>query len=338
MRIEASTPAPVLSTPQNHKDYRADIDGLRAIAACSIVLFHAFPQALRGGFVGVDVFFVISGYLIGKIILSGVATNTLSFADFYARRIKRIFPALLIVLAACYAFGWVTLLPGDYKELGKHVASGAGFVSNFALWTEAGYFDAAAETKPLLHLWSLGIEEQFYIFWPLLLWLCGRFRINALIPIAAVCIASFALNVLTIHSHPTAAFYSPLSRIWELLIGTLLAYQHLNNRSILPGRSAIKSVLGALLIIVPIASLPQSVAFPGWWALLPTVGTYLMIDAGSQAWLSRRVLATKVFVWFGAISFPLYLGIGRFYRSRASSSTARRRWQHAAPQSWPASL
>lgn len=307
MRIEASTPGPVLSTPQSHKDYRADIDGLRAVAACSIVLFHAFPQALRGGFVGVDVFFVISGYLIGKIILSGVATNTLSFADFYARRIKRIFPALLIVLAACYAFGWVTLLPGDYKELGKHVASGAGFVSNFALWSEAGYFDAAAETKPLLHLWSLGIEEQFYIFWPLLLWLCGRFRINALIPIAAVCIASFALNVLTIHSHPTAAFYSPLSRIWELLIGTLLAYQHLNNRSILPSQSTAKSVLGALLIIAPIALLPQSVAFPGWWALLPTVGTYLMIDAGPQAWLNRRMLATKVFVWFGAISFPLYL-------------------------------
>ncbi|WP_416048931.1 acyltransferase family protein [Cupriavidus basilensis] len=307
MRIEASTPGPVLSTPQSHKDYRADIDGLRAVAACSIVLFHAFPQALRGGFVGVDIFFVISGYLIGKIILQGVATGTFRFSHFYARRIRRIFPALTLVLIACFAFGWSSLMPAELKELGKHLASGAGFVSNFALWSEAGYFDPAAEVKPLLHLWSLGIEEQFYIFWPLILWLCWRARVNALIPITVVCAASFALNILTIHSHPTAAFYSPLSRIWELLIGTLLAYQHLNKGSFFPGHGNAKSILGALLVGLTIVLLKQDVAFPGWWALLPTLGTYLLIDAGPNAWLNRKILSAKPMLWFGAISFPLYL-------------------------------
>jgi peptidoglycan/LPS O-acetylase OafA/YrhL len=141
--------------------YRPDVDGLRAVAVLAVLAFHAFPEALPGGFVGVDVFFVISGFLISGLILQGLQHGTFSFADFYWRRVRRIFPALVLVLAACLALGWLVLLPDEYSQLGKHVAAGAAFVSNIVLWREAGYFDVAAALKPLLHLWSLGVEEQF---------------------------------------------------------------------------------------------------------------------------------------------------------------------------------
>jgi peptidoglycan/LPS O-acetylase OafA/YrhL len=161
-----TTPTPHFSHPK----YRPDIDGLRAVAVLSVVAFHAFPAWMKGGFIGVDVFFVISGFLISTIIFENLDRGTFSFAEFYARRIKRIFPALLLVLIASFAFGWFALLADEFKQLGKHIAAGAGFVSNLVLWSEAGYFDNSAETKPLLHLWSLGIEEQFYIIWPFVLW------------------------------------------------------------------------------------------------------------------------------------------------------------------------
>ena len=158
------------ATPHlSHPKYRADIDGLRAIAVLAVVIFHAFPSALRGGFIGVDIFFVISGFLISTIIYENVRNETFSFRDFYSRRIRRIFPALLVVITATFLFGFFILSPDEFSALGKLVAAGIGFVANLVLWSEAGYFDAATETKPLLHLWSLGIEEQFYIIWPLLL-------------------------------------------------------------------------------------------------------------------------------------------------------------------------
>ena len=148
-----------------HATYRPDIDGLRAIAVLSVVLFHGFPQIFKGGFIGVDVFFVLSGYLISRIIFDQLNQGTFNFFDFYARRIKRIFPALLVVLFAAYIAGWFTLLADEYGQLGQHIAAGAAFISNFVLWGESGYFDNSAHTKPLLHLWSLGIEEQFYILY-----------------------------------------------------------------------------------------------------------------------------------------------------------------------------
>ena len=152
-----------------HNNYRPDIDGLRAVAVASVVIFHAFPDWLPGGFVGVDIFFVISGFLISGIILGDLNKERFSFVDFYARRVRRIFPALIVVLAACLVLGWFVLLTVEYESLGLHTVAGAGFVSNLLLWSEAGYFDVAASLKPLLHLWSLGVEEQFYLFWPLLL-------------------------------------------------------------------------------------------------------------------------------------------------------------------------
>lgn len=186
---------------------------------------------MKGGFIGVDVFFVISGFLISTIIFESLDKGTFTFAEFYARRIKRIFPALLIVLIASYAFGWFALLADEYMQLGKHIAAGAGFVSNFVLWGEAGYFDNSAETKPLLHLWSLGIEEQFYIIWPLVLWLAWKRKFSYLTITVVIASISFYFNIKEVEKDTVAAFYSPVTRFWELLSGSILAWIVLYKKS-----------------------------------------------------------------------------------------------------------
>ena len=173
---------------------------------------------------GVDVFFVISGFLISTIIFENLESDTFSFSEFYARRIKRIFPSLLLILIASYVFGWFILLADEYKQLGKHIAAGAGFISNFVLWNEAGYFDNSAETKPLLHLWSLGIEEQFYIVWPFIIWFAWRKKFNLLTLTIIVALVSFALNIKGVKQDLVATFYSPQTRFWELLSGSVLAW------------------------------------------------------------------------------------------------------------------
>ena len=298
------------SDPLLHPKYRPDIDGLRAIAVLSVLIFHAFPEWLSGGFVGVDVFFVISGYLISTIIFENLDQKRFSFKEFYVRRINRIFPALFLVLIASYVFGWLNLLADDFAQLGKHIAGGAGFVSNLILWNESGYFDKAAEVKPLLHLWSLGIEEQFYIFWPLFVYWIYRWPKQVLLAIVLVAGASFILNVTTIYSYPIATFYSPLTRFWELLIGSLLAYWTLYSSSVIRVTNTqknIASVVGLALIILAALVLNPKSLFPGWWALLPTVGAALLIAAGPNAWCNRHILSLRVMVWVGLISFPLYL-------------------------------
>src|SRR3954470_14044785 len=161
-------------------NYRADIDGLRAVAVLAVVGFHAFPAWVRGGFVGVDVFFVISGFLISGIIFAALEQARFSFREFYARRIRRIFPALLLVLVTAFVVGWFVLFADRFAAVGKHIAGGAAFISNFVLWREAGYFDSASETKPFLHLWSLGVEEQFYLVWPVVAWLAWKRRLDLL--------------------------------------------------------------------------------------------------------------------------------------------------------------
>ena len=171
--VRKTTPARTVSTVH---DYRPDIDGLRAFAVLSVVLYHAFPQAVRGGYVGVDVFFVISGFLITSILFAEITEARFSFIAFYGRRVRRIFPALALCLTAVLAYGFVLLMPFELAQLGKHVFFGAGFLSNIALWSESGYFDASASSKPLLHLWSLGVEEQFYILWPALLWIAFQMK------------------------------------------------------------------------------------------------------------------------------------------------------------------
>ena len=291
-----------------HPAYRPDIDGLRALAVSLVVIYHAFPYWLPGGFIGVDIFFVISGYLISSIIFKSLQTGQFSFADFYARRIRRIFPALFLVLAACYAMGWFVLPAAEYQQLGKHIAAGAAFVANFALWQESGYFDAEAVSKPLLHLWSLGIEEQFYIIWPLLLWLAWRLSGRWIIWLLAFAgLLSFAANLWSIERDLVAAFYSPLSRFWELLVGAMLAWRVLQVPAKDNRYANACANSGALLIFIGVLLVDDSVRFPGWWAVLPTVGASLLIAAGQEAWINRRLLAAGPVVWFGLISFPLYL-------------------------------
>ncbi|HZV65988.1 MAG TPA: acyltransferase family protein [Telluria sp.] len=293
--------------PGSHQRYRPDIDGLRAIAVLSVVFFHAFPHSFPGGFIGVDVFFVISGYLISSIIFFDLELNTFSLVTFYSRRVRRIFPALLLVLGFTFVFGWAVLLPDEYKQLGKHVAGGAGYVSNFLLWRESGYFDNAAETKPLLHLWSLAVEEQFYILWPLLLAFVWRRRWGFARITTAIAVASFAYNVYAAQTAPANDFYSPLTRFWELMVGGLLAYTVLHRPDLLVKRPNMQSGAGMLLLGAGLLFINRNREFPGWWALLPSAGAFLVIAAGSQAWINKTVLSNRILVWFGLISFPLYL-------------------------------
>jgi peptidoglycan/LPS O-acetylase OafA/YrhL len=200
--------------------YRADIDGLRAVAVLAVLLFHAFPNVLPGGFIGVDIFFVVSGYLITQIILAELDSGSFNVASFYARRVRRIFPALIIVLIATSALGWKYFLPPELLSLARNILASTLFSANLMLLSEVGYFDIAAHLKPLLHLWSLGIEEQFYLVWPLLLWSLPRTRLQ--LATGVILAASFILNVAMIAHHPAETFYLPFTRAWELMAGQLL--------------------------------------------------------------------------------------------------------------------
>lgn len=310
---------------KSKKKYRSDIDGLRAIAVLLVVGYHAFPMWIKGGFIGVDVFFVISGFLISTIIFENLKNNDFSFRLFYGNRIKRIFPSLIVVLLSSLVFGWFLLFPDEYKQLGHHITGGVQFISNYILWNESGYFDNAADTKPLLHLWSLGIEEQFYIIWPLFLWASWKKKINWFACCVVLMISSFTLNVTNIRSDTIATFYSPLTRFWELLIGSSLAYliqsqqamEQKINTLLGPISSVSKfrhitlynlqSLLGAGFLVTGAVLITKEKLFPGMWALLPTIGTFLIISSGSRAWFNCQILSHPIFVWFGLISFPLYL-------------------------------
>ena len=293
------------------RNYRPDIDGLRAIAVVAVVLFHAFPARLPGGFIGVDIFFVISGYLISRIIFDELATDKFSFIGFYTRRARRLFPALIVVLLACALAGWVTLLADEYAQLGKHIAASVGFVQNLVLLRESGYFDNTAELKPLLHLWSLGIEEQFYIVWPVVLYLLWKRGVNVKWIIAIGALTSFFLCVWLTQIRPTTAFFLPVTRFWELLFGAGLAW--MSRRSVHVSRFASSrltdwlSLGGLLLIVAGLLLITKRSDFPGAWALLPVTGAALLIAAGPDALINRTILSNRIIVWVGLISYPLYL-------------------------------
>lgn len=305
--MTATAPEISASRPLTHPDYRPDIDGLRAVAILSVVGFHAFPENLAGGFIGVDIFFVISGFLISTIIFSNVEGRSFSLIRFYDRRIRRICPALVLVMLSCLSVGWFALLADEYMQLGKHVAGASLFVSNFILWGESGYFDVAAETKPMLHLWSLAIEEQFYIAWPLLTLIAWRMGRHFLLLALIIALASFATGIYLIANDPTAAFYSPAARFWELMAGSVLAYLALHQPRLTAQRPNTQSILGLAAIATGLCLVTKDTAFPGWWALLPTLGAFLLISAGQRAWINANLLSSKILVGVGLISYPLYL-------------------------------
>jgi len=287
--------------------YRPDIDGLRAVAILSVVSFHLFPSRVNGGFVGVDVFFVISGYLISTIVFSSLERDSFSIIEFYDRRIRRIFPALVTMMAAALLMGWFGLCTDEYTQLGKHITGGAGFVSNLMLWREAGYFDNASETKPMLHLWSLAIEEQFYIFWPLLLALFWRRKWSFLRLTVGIAALSFLVNLYVTGTNPTEAFFSPITRFWELMVGGILAYISLHRRNLIAGHRDLWSSAGFIMLAAALLLIREDNPFPGWWALLPTIATFSIIAAGPESWLNRTLLANKPMVWIGILSYPIYL-------------------------------
>lgn len=301
--------------------YRPDIDGLRAIAVLSVVAFHAFPIYIKGGSTGVDVFFVISGFLISTIILNGLESGTFSFIKFYNKRLRRIFPSLITVLLACLVFGYFSLFADEFKQLAKHVVAGTIFVSNFVLCREAGYFDNISETKPLLHLWSLGIEEQFYIIWPLLLWLGWKKRIILLVIIVIILITSFGYNLVAGFNDKVIAFYSPVTRFWELLVGAVLAYIQLYKlflfktskiKLIVPMLNSIKlhnvvSIFGGILVFIGFFLITKERHLPIFLATMPVLGVVMIIAAGETAWFNRTILSNQILVWIGVISFPIYL-------------------------------
>ena len=295
-----------LSTRSAPEKYRPDIDGLRAIAVSSVIAFHAFPGLLPGGFVGVDIFFVISGFLIGGLIATGARSGTFSFADFYARRARRIFPALALVLAATLAAGWWVLLPDEFASLGRHVIAGAGFVANLLLWRESSYFDIDAARKPLLHLWSLGVEEQFYLVWPPLAILAFRLGLPLTALATVMALASFIWSGFEAHRDLIADFFSPATRFWELMVGVLVA-EVIASLAPSPRRDHCLGALGLALIAVSFWAVRADVRFPGFWVLLPVAGAAMILAAGLAAHTNRFVLSRRPMVYIGLISYPLYL-------------------------------
>jgi peptidoglycan/LPS O-acetylase OafA/YrhL len=261
--------------------YRAEIDGLRAVAVLSVLFFHA-NIGVSGGYVGVDVFFVISGYLITGLILKECDRGTFRIVEFWERRVRRIVPVLTVVVLSCLVAGWFLLLPLDFKELGQSVVAQAMLLSNVYFWRESGYFAQAAEVKPLLHTWSLAVEEQFYLIYPVALVALTRLSRKALVAtIVFLCSVSLILSIYSSYRHPSANFYLLPTRAWELLMGSFLAALPTQRASIRWLTECLS--WGGLISILCAACLyGDDTRFPGIAALLPCVGTALVIWANGH--------------------------------------------------------
>jgi peptidoglycan/LPS O-acetylase OafA/YrhL len=289
--------------------YRPEIDGLRAVAVVPVILFHAGIDAFGGGFVGVDVFFVISGYLITSIILAEQEEGTFSLRSFYERRARRILPALFLVMAASSLMAWLLFFPNDFEAFSRSVIATTLFSSNFLFWSETGYFDTAAELKPLLHTWSLAVEEQYYILFPLfliLMWRVARSRTG--LALALLGALSLLLAEWGAQKHPEAAFFLLPFRFWELALGALAAL-YLSGRkpSFGPGVSQLGSGIGLALILWAVFWFDKDTPFPGFNALVPTVGTGLIILFAMPSTLVGRLLSNRQLVGVGLISYSAYL-------------------------------
>ncbi|HEX3809434.1 MAG TPA: acyltransferase family protein [Rhizomicrobium sp.] len=288
--------------------YRSDIDGLRAVAVVPVVLYHYGVTAVSGGFVGVDIFFVISGFLITSLIYTEIAEGRFSIVRFYERRIRRIFPALFAVLIATSAVAAVVLFPEDFRYYSESLFATVFFASNFEFWRESDYFATAAALKPLLHTWSLAVEEQFYLIFPLLLHFIRRVApTRQMLLIALIFALSFVYSAWSVKAAPVSAFYLAPARIWELLLGSLLAIGRIPVPQSVWARNAV-SVAGIAAIGWAIFTFTPATPFPGPNALFPCVGAALVIYAGSSGPnVVSGILGSRPFVFIGLISYSLYL-------------------------------
>ncbi|WP_429104390.1 acyltransferase family protein [Bradyrhizobium sp. i1.12.3] len=290
------------------RGYRPDIDGLRAVAVIAVLAYHAFPRLVPGGFAGVDIFFVISGYLITGIIHREMLDKRFSLASFYARRILRIFPALIVVIVAPFMLGWFVLPVGEMEALGADISGAAAFIENFVLHGQiVGYFDPDAERLPLLHLWSLGIEEQYYIVWPAALWLISRWPARCVAIVAALALGSFVVCVLTPPVDSAWAFYSPTTRGWELLAGALLALWSRKDSGVVGRRfDTALAFAGLAGLAFAFFGLSGRSPWPGILTLVPVLAAMaLIVTTGTL--VHCRLLSARPMVFIGLISYPLYL-------------------------------
>ncbi|OQR86729.1 acyltransferase 3, partial [Achlya hypogyna] len=309
-----TTPVVQPPPPTHALKYRPDIDGLRCLAVVPVVLFHAYPTSVPGGFIGVDVFFVISGFLISGILFKEVQQRKFTYANFYSRRIRRIFPALILVLTFTLVAGCFWYLEDALVSMADTLAAGVVFGANIqVLLLKQTYFSASVKEDPLLHLWSLGVEEQFYIFWPLFVAIVAKFPYRAALAAQlVVLVGSFAFNIafLGYDGNNNWSFYFPLSRFWQMAVGGLLAFLNLQHGTPLVRNVAISTlaaVAGLALVVVGYAVITESMAFPGWWSMLPTLGAGLLIVSGPDTFVHRHLLALRPAVFVGQISYALYL-------------------------------
>jgi peptidoglycan/LPS O-acetylase OafA/YrhL len=288
--------------------YRSDIDGLRAVAVLPVLAFHVGIHIARGGFVGVDVFFVISGFLITQLLVADILADRFSLASFYERRIRRILPALVPVLLVTYVLGVVYCLPDEMVALSKSLVAASLSASNFYFWQTAGYFDGPALSKPLLHTWSLAVEEQFYFFWPLYLFVGHRyFRRHLLLITSVIATVSLSTSIVGAFNSPNATFYLPFTRLWELATGGLLALGAVPVALGRPTRNTLAAV-GLALISTSVFAIDSDMPFPGLLAVPPCLGAALIILGGrdGESYVGE-VLSLKPIVFIGLISYSLYL-------------------------------
>lgn len=285
--------------------YRSDIDGFRALAVSAVVMFHAFAFLLPTGYSCIDIFFVISGYLITNQLCWALEAGTFSMRQFYARRIRRIFPSLILVLTVLTIVEWVILPADRLKEYGKHLMASIAFVANILFWHEPAIYDGLGPQKSLLHFWSLGIEEQFYIFWPLIIFVSWKLT-KTVLPIVVILLAtSFYLNITMIHTDPLGTYYLATTRSWEVLAGAVLYFIARKDSVIAPRIADVVSIVGMSLVLYGFFFLGKG--YPGWNALFPVVGSAMVIGAGPKAFVNRTFLSLPPVVWLGVISYPIYL-------------------------------
>jgi peptidoglycan/LPS O-acetylase OafA/YrhL len=291
-------------------NYRREIDGLRALAVVPVILFHAGFETFSGGFVGVDVFFVISGYLITSIILTQKSSGTFSLSSFYERRARRILPPLFLVMIFCILFSWLWLMPNYMKDFSKSLVASSVFVSNILFWQQSSYFDLAEELKPLLHTWSLSVEVQYYLFFPLFILIMWRFtKLSTVVSIVFITVLSFGLAQWGVYNKPEAAFFLLLTRAWEFTIGVLVAFYFVCYPKMQLNRQVqeIGSLIGVIFILYAVFDYSKKTPFPSVYTLAPVLGTAFIIIYATPSTLVGRVLSTKFFVGAGLISYSAYL-------------------------------